>query len=54
MPGPQGETGATGEQGPSGTIAFGSMSVTTTEPGTNANVSFTNIGTATNAVYNLS
>lgn len=30
------------------------MSVTTTEPGTNANVSYTNIGTATNAVYNLS
>lgn len=54
--GPKGDTGATGpqgDQGPSGTIAFGSMAVTTTEPGTDANVTFTNIGTASNAVYNL-
>lgn len=53
QPGPTGATGPTGPQGNSGTIAFGSMQVTTTEPGTNANVSFTNIGTSSNAVYNM-
>ena len=50
QPGPQGEQGV---QGPSGTISFGTMTVTTGEPGTDASVTFTNVGTASNAVYNL-
>lgn len=53
VPGPQGETGATGQQGPSGTIAFGSASVSTLYPGQSATVQLTNVGTASNAVYNI-
>lgn len=53
VPGPQGETGATGAQGPSGTISFGSSSVSTLSPGQNATVTLTNVGTASNAVYNI-
>lgn len=53
VPGPQGETGATGAQGPSGTISFGSITTSTLNPGQNASVSATNVGSASNAVYNL-
>ena len=54
VPGPQGEAGATGAQGPSGTIAFGSITTSTLNPGQNASVTATNVGSASNAVYNLS
>lgn len=53
VPGPQGATGETGAQGPSGTISFGSSSVSTLNPGQNATVTLTNVGTASNAVYNI-
>lgn len=53
VPGPKGDTGATGAQGPSGTIAFGSTSVSTLNPGQNATVQLTNVGSASNAVYNI-
>lgn len=53
VPGPQGATGAQGEQGPSGTISFGSATVSTLNPGQNATVSLTNVGSASNAVYNI-
>ena len=53
VPGPRGAQGDTGPQGPSGTIAFGSASVSTLYPGQSATVQLTNVGTASNAVYNI-
>ena len=51
--GPQGQPGAQGEQGPSGTISFGTITTTTLQPSQSASVTATNVGTASNAVYNM-
>jgi len=53
QPGPQGATGPTGPQGNSGTISFGSVTTNTLEPGASASVQATNVGSSSNAVYNL-
>lgn len=53
QPGPQGPKGDKGDTGNAATIAIGSISTNTLEPGQNASVSCTNIGSSSNAVYNF-